>query len=611
MTGVRYVPGGDWVTVVRAGVVVLVPASTAPEVLDLLWNQLGEKPDLQSVLPIVAGGFGQGLDSMPPFGVVSYSNRLHVLLRGEVRLSVVAKDGAAPPVELTGEHVTTWTERIFDDGAEHFTLSAGADAAPQPGRGFPLQAGVVQASAVGVGVSIAGVSGAGVSDDGVSGDGTTRTVTPAPPPAAVTGPVAAQPPAPAPAPAPVMVTAGEGPDPERAMTGAVEAEELATINPSLYLTSTDQASTDDDGGAAVDARTAGVDAGAGPGVSDQGAGPKAGPDATPEPQTADPESQTTGYDHLWDQTVMRRVEDAAMRPREEAGDSDAAAPLGPDAATSEHADTAGTGSGGTASTDAASTDAAPSGPAPADPTPPLTAPGQLIDSVPWARRSPGSEQTAAGTLTPAPVIPAPVTPTPAPAPVTTADKSALDDDEDHDGQTIMRSELSGAAFPSPVQPSEARPGTGPLVLARLCAQGHANPPEAPECGVCSQLVDGEPREVRRPSLGTVRISTGEVVELDQSLVIGRQPSVSRVQGKGMPKLVQVTSAGGDISRSHVEVRLDGWHVLLCDLKATNGTVLIRPGQPPRRLGEGETAFVLDGDVAQLGDDVFLRFEGLR
>jgi hypothetical protein len=174
----------------------------------------------------------------------------------------------------------------------------------------------------------------------------------------------------------------------------------------------------------------------------------------------------------------------------------------------------------------------------------------------------------------------------------------------------MRSDLHGP--PPRVQPStEPRPATGPLVLARLCRQGHANPPEAPNCGVCAQPLDGEPREVPRPSLGTVRVSTGEVVELDQSLIIGRQPSVSRVQGRGMPKLVQVTSAGGDISRSHVEVRLDGWHVLLCDLKATNGTVLIRAGQPPRRLGEGETAFLLDGDVAQLGDDVFLRFEGLR
>ena len=90
-------------------------------------------------------------------------------------------------------------------------------------------------------------------------------------------------------------------------------------------------------------------------------------------------------------------------------------------------------------------------------------------------------------------------------------------------------------------------------------------------------------------------------------------NISAVSGLGTSPctLALVTSAGGDISRSHVEVRLDGWHVLLCDLKATNGTVLIRAGQPPRRLGESETAFLLDGDVAQLGDDIFLRFEGLR
>jgi pSer/pThr/pTyr-binding forkhead associated (FHA) protein len=106
----------------------------------------------------------------------------------------------------------------------------------------------------------------------------------------------------------------------------------------------------------------------------------------------------------------------------------------------------------------------------------------------------------------------------------------------------------------------------------------------------------------------VRLSTGEVIELEESLVIGRQPSVSRVQGGSMPRLIQVASPGGDISRSHVEVRLEGWHVMLCDLKATNGTVLIREGQPPRRLAQNEMAIVLDGDVAELGDDVSLRFE---
>jgi pSer/pThr/pTyr-binding forkhead associated (FHA) protein len=58
----------------------------------------------------------------------------------------------------------------------------------------------------------------------------------------------------------------------------------------------------------------------------------------------------------------------------------------------------------------------------------------------------------------------------------------------------------------------------------------------------------------------------------------------------------------------VEVRLEGWHVMLCDLKATNGTVLVREGQSPRRLAQNEMAILLDGDIAELGDNISLRFE---
>ena len=119
---------------------------------------------------------------------------------------------------------------------------------------------------------------------------------------------------------------------------------------------------------------------------------------------------------------------------------------------------------------------------------------------------------------------------------------------------------------------------------------------------------GDGVQVRRPLLGRMRLSSGELIALDQSLVVGRQPSVSRVQGAVMPRLVQVPSPSGDISRSHVEVRLEGWHVMLCDLKATNGTVLVREGQAPRRLAQGEMAILLDGDIAELGDGISLRFE---
>jgi hypothetical protein len=182
------------------------------------------------------------------------------------------------------------------------------------------------------------------------------------------------------------------------------------------------------------------------------------------------------------------------------------------------------------------------------------------------------------------------------------------EDSDHDGETIMKSKLGGSAGPVAAASDAATDTSGPTVLARVCQLGHANPPTNSQCSSCRALLPDDAVQVQRPPLGRMRLSTGELIDLDQSLIVGRQPSVSRVQGSVMPKLVQVASPSGDISRSHVEVRLEGWHVMLCDLKATNGTVLVREGQPPRRLAQGEMAILLDGDIAELGDDVSLRFE---
>lgn len=183
-------------------------------------------------------------------------------------------------------------------------------------------------------------------------------------------------------------------------------------------------------------------------------------------------------------------------------------------------------------------------------------------------------------------------------------------DPDHDGHTVVRGDFTRDGQPAAPAPLESRPPTGPMVLARMCPNGHANPPSRAQCSGCGAAINSEPREVGRPRLGTMHISTGELVELDHSLIIGRQPSVSRVMGGAMPRLVQVKSGNDDISRSHVEVRLDGWEVLLVDLKATNGTVLVREGQAPRRLSQGEEAILLNGDIAELGDGVSLLFDGL-
>lgn len=295
--------------------------------------------------------------------------------------------------------------------------------------------------------------------------------------------------------------------------------------------------------------------------------------AAPEP--AEPE-HTSNYDHLWEQTVMRKIEDAAVREDPDAGPEPATAATG----AVPLQETPGALAAKPAAETPGATAAAPLPPTvpvqAATPVPPaLTG---LIDSVPWIT----------GGNPPSPAPPSSV-------------------DADHDGQTIMKGDLVAAKPPNAAAPAKDN-RAGPMVLARVCAQGHANPPTCAQCGLCGLDLPGDGVQVRRPRLGRMRLSTGELIDLDQSLVVGRQPSVSRVQGSVMPKLVQVTSPGGDISRSHVEVRLEGWHVMLCDLKATNGTVLVREGQAPRRLAQGELAILLDGDIADLGDGVSLRFE---
>ncbi|MEV7637852.1 FHA domain-containing protein [Pseudarthrobacter enclensis] len=326
--------------------------------------------------------------------------------------------------------------------------------------------------------------------------------------------------------------------------------------------------------------------------------------------------QTSSYDHLWERTVMRNIEDAAVRedPEDLQQEAPALAAPAPQAAL-EAADAV-------AAPDHHAADGMPADqeadaePAPEDVRP---ATGLLIESVPW--------RTGGGAGTPEP--PAPFTPSPppftaAPAPVSPpqapgaaspalppATPAAFDDD--HDGQTVMKSSVAGAGgqgapAAGPGAAPQANPAAGPLVLARVCPQGHANPPIRSACTACGAPLPQDAVQVARPRLGRMRLSTGELLDLDQSLVIGRQPSVSRVQGGVMPRLVQVPSPGGDISRSHVEVRLEGWHVMLCDLKATNGTVLVREGQPPRRLAQNEMAILLDGDIAELGDKISLRFE---
>jgi len=210
-----------------------------------------------------------GLSRTPPFALVTWDaaspTTVRVIVRGAVRVNVHAAEGE---VVMNGSGVSTWMERAID-GVRAVTVSAPDGTAPprSPGLTLPLERGMVRSRRL----------SADFSAD-FSGDGTaeSRIVTPTaaavvPVPVPVTVPV----PVPVPSPAPTSSHA----------------------HPASEQTITDLAGTD----------------------SSVPASEAPGPSPSESAESADDDG---GYDHLFGATVMRGVEQAAVRPEIEADEAD-------------------------------------------------------------------------------------------------------------------------------------------------------------------------------------------------------------------------------------------------------------------------------------------------
>ena len=106
-------------------------------------------------------------------------------------------------------------------------------------------------------------------------------------------------------------------------------------------------------------------------------------------------------------------------------------------------------------------------------------------------------------------------------------------------------------------------------------------------------------------LSVLHLSGGGQVPIDRTLLIGRAPQAARVSGTDLPRLITVNSPNNDISRTHLQVRMDGDLVLATDLNSTNGVMLTEPGQAPRRLHPDEPTPVPDGAILDIGEGIIL------
>lgn len=154
-----------------------------------------------------------------------------------------------------------------------------------------------------------------------------------------------------------------------------------------------------------------------------------------------------------------------------------------------------------------------------------------------------------------------------------AGADAADDHDDHDGQTTV----------GPASDAFVRPGIPGQELA--------------------------PAVVSRPVAKLV-FSTGDVVDVDRTIIVGRAPEARRFASSDQPFMVTVASPHHEISSTHLEIRpgagADHGSAVVTDLGSTNGTVLVQPGLPPEDLQAGIAVSLIPGAILDLGDGVTIQ-----
>jgi hypothetical protein len=156
------------------------------------------------------------------------------------------------------------------------------------------------------------------------------------------------------------------------------------------------------------------------------------------------------------------------------------------------------------------------------------------------------------------------------------------------------------------EPGESRDARESLVDAKLCPDGHPNPPVVASCAVCGQfLTPGGSAivHVPRPSLGHLELDDGTIVELDHELLVGRNPDGDQDPGRAGLRPVKVV--GDKVSRSHLEIRFQGWDVLVADCGSTNGTFVVpHPGGQVSGLEPGRAQLLEPGAAVYFGSRSF-------
>jgi hypothetical protein len=125
-------------------------------------------------------------------------------------------------------------------------------------------------------------------------------------------------------------------------------------------------------------------------------------------------------------------------------------------------------------------------------------------------------------------------------------------------------------------------------------------------------IPGQPQAPSITSRPVARLSfsSGETIEVDRAVLVGRAPEARRFTSTEQPRLVTVPSPNQEISSTHLEIRpgsgADHGSAVVTDMGSTNGTVLVQPGLPAEDLQPGIAVQLIPGAIIDLGDGVTIQ-----
>ncbi len=166
--------------------------------------------------------------------------------------------------------------------------------------------------------------------------------------------------------------------------------------------------------------------------------------------------------------------------------------------------------------------------------------------------------------------------------------------------------------PAPVQTALAAPPAPPPVVMPDPGDTQSG---AFDPGQLAPAPDGLPGTPQAPAVSQRPVarlifSSGEIVDVDRAVLVGRAPESRRFGGDDQSRLVTVPSPHQEVSSTHLEIRpgagADHGSAVVTDLGSTNGTVVVQPGLPAEDLQPGIAVQLIPGAIVDLGEGVTIQ-----